>query len=288
MFHLARGALRETADVHLVDDRLRERPLQVAIALPIEVVVDHDALRRPGDAVVARQESAGQRPGVRVDQPRVGDEPLPVTRIERPVGLEMVQLPRHESGDEHAPNVAPAIAGGFEFDDAAGVEIVDTVVQQHPHRRRRAAKDDELDTPIAEHRAVWQRISELSPGGSRFSARLRHDDKHTAGKEIRSGRKHRGADSCERGLGNCTGAKHPSRRSCRLSGCPAVRGRDRAALTLRHPPEVYFNAEPSYRRPSPLRILVSRGTSDSMGTIHASCSRRRPRRINRRHALVLK
>ena len=266
MIHLARGALSEAANVHLVDDRLGERALKMAIATPIEVVVDHDALGRASDAVVAWQESARQCSRVRIDQSRVGDEALSIFRIEWPVGLEVVELPGSEPGDEHAPNVAPAVARRFEFDDPVRFEIVDAIVQQHAHRRRRAAKDDELDPAIAQHRAVWQRIGKLGPGGSSFFARLRHDDKHTAGKEIRSGCKHKGADSCGRGLGNFTGAKPPSRRSCRLSGCPAVRGRDRAALTLRHPPQVYFNAVSSYRRPSPRRILVLRGTSGSTGT----------------------
>ena len=68
--------LREAADVHLVDDRLGQLAAQVAVALPVELVVDHHALRRTDDAVVGRQEVAGQRLGVGIDQPRLRVEPL--------------------------------------------------------------------------------------------------------------------------------------------------------------------------------------------------------------------
>ena len=88
------GLLREAADVHLVDDRFGERPLEVAVAFPIERVVDHDALGRADDAVVGRQEAAGQRAGVGVDQPGLRVEALALAGIERAVGLEVVKLAR--------------------------------------------------------------------------------------------------------------------------------------------------------------------------------------------------
>ena len=75
-FDVARRAAREAADVHLVDDRLGERPPQVAVAFPIERVVDDHALRRADDAVVGRQKLAGQCPGVRIDQPGLRIEAL--------------------------------------------------------------------------------------------------------------------------------------------------------------------------------------------------------------------
>ena len=53
---------------------------EVAVALPIERVVDHHALRRADDAVVGRQELAGQRPGVRIDQPSLRVEALALAR----------------------------------------------------------------------------------------------------------------------------------------------------------------------------------------------------------------
>ena len=68
--------LGEAADVHLVDDRLGELAAEVAVALPVELVVDDHALGRADDAVVGRQEMAGQGLGVGVDQPGLGVEPV--------------------------------------------------------------------------------------------------------------------------------------------------------------------------------------------------------------------
>ena len=77
---VAGWALREAADVHFVDDRFGERPPEMAVALPIERVVDDDALGRADDAVVGRQEPAGQAPGVRVDQPGLRVEAVALAR----------------------------------------------------------------------------------------------------------------------------------------------------------------------------------------------------------------
>ncbi len=98
---------------------------QVAVALPIERVVDDDALRRADDAVVGRQEIAGQGAGVRIDQPRLAIEPLAVLGIERAVGLKVIELPGLEAGNEHAPDVAPAIGLAVEVDDFGRLAIVD-------------------------------------------------------------------------------------------------------------------------------------------------------------------
>ncbi len=100
---------REAADVHLVDHRLRQAAPQVAVALPIERVVHHDALGRPNDAVFRRQEVAGQRAGIRIDQPGRAVEALAVIGIERAIGLQVIELPRPDARHEHAPDVAPAV-----------------------------------------------------------------------------------------------------------------------------------------------------------------------------------
>ena len=76
LFDVAGRAAREAADVHFVNDRFGKGPAEVAVALPIERVVDHDALRRADDAVFAGQEPARQRAGVRVDQPSLRVEAL--------------------------------------------------------------------------------------------------------------------------------------------------------------------------------------------------------------------
>ena len=77
-----------------------------------------DALRRADDAVVGRQEPAGQCAGVRVDQPSLRIEALALAGVERAVGLEMVKLTGFEAGNEDAPDIAPAVGLGIELDRA--------------------------------------------------------------------------------------------------------------------------------------------------------------------------
>ena len=113
------GLLREAADVHLVDDRFGKRAAEVAVAFPIERVVDDDALGRADDAVVGGQEAAGEGAGVRVDQPGLRIEAVALAGVERAVGLEVVKLTGFEAGNEHAPNIAPAVGLGVELDRVA-------------------------------------------------------------------------------------------------------------------------------------------------------------------------
>ena len=88
----------------------------MAIALPVEGIVDHHAFGRSNDAVVCWLEVARQRPGIGIDQPGSAVETLSMERIERTVRLEVVQLARADAGNENAPNVAPAVQFRMEMD----------------------------------------------------------------------------------------------------------------------------------------------------------------------------
>jgi hypothetical protein len=81
----------------------------MAVALPIERVVDDHAPRRTDDAVVGGHELTGQRPRVGIDQPRLLVKAVATLRGVRPVSLEMVERAGFEFRDEEAPDVAPAI-----------------------------------------------------------------------------------------------------------------------------------------------------------------------------------
>ncbi len=72
LFHLAGFMLGESSHVRFVNDRIRKLVANVAIAFPIEMVVNHHAFGRPDNPVGRRLESSGQGFGVRVDQPGVG------------------------------------------------------------------------------------------------------------------------------------------------------------------------------------------------------------------------
>ena len=161
MLHATGRRLGKAADVHLVDHGFGQIAPQMAVALPIELVVHHHALGRPNDAVVRRQEFAGQSPRVGIDQPGGAIETLAAGWIERPVGLQMVECAGRESGDEDAPNVAPAVGFAVENDDFRGFAIGDLLVQQHAHGRGRTAKHDELHAVVVQDRPVGQGMTEL-------------------------------------------------------------------------------------------------------------------------------
>ena len=157
----ARRALREPAHVHLVDHGVGQTAPQVTISLPVEGVVHHHALGRPQQAVGSQSELAAQGPGVGVDESGPAVEPLAAFRIERPLRLEVIELPWPHSRHEDAPDVAPAVLVGIEDDHLGRLEGVRRVVEQHPHGRRRTAVDHELHALVVEHRAVGQPLAEL-------------------------------------------------------------------------------------------------------------------------------
>jgi len=51
----------------------------------------------------------GQGLGVRVDQPRPAVEPLAMIGVVRTIGLDVIQLPGADAGDQNAPDVSPSI-----------------------------------------------------------------------------------------------------------------------------------------------------------------------------------
>src|SRR5690606_37225053 len=116
IFDAARLDAREAADVHLVDHSLRDAAAQMAVALPIEKVVDHDAFGWADDAVGVRLKIAGKGFGVRIDQPCAPIEALPAGWIEWPVGLEMVKLTLADVGNEQAPDIAPTVVVPVKFE----------------------------------------------------------------------------------------------------------------------------------------------------------------------------
>jgi hypothetical protein len=87
-----------------------------------------------------------------------------VGRVERSVGLEVIELSRPGAGHENAPNVAPAVQIGVEIDDIARLAGGDVPVQQDPHRPGAAAENDELHPPIVNNGTVRKRVGEPQDG----------------------------------------------------------------------------------------------------------------------------
>ena len=171
MRHAAGGAGREPANVHLVDHGIGEAATEVAVAPPIESVVDDHALWWQKAAVSGGRKLPDERLGIRVDQPGSAVEPLPRFRVERPVCLQVVELSCCEARHEHAPDIPPPVARGIERDDLGGFARRDLVVEQDPHRRGRPAVDDELHAGVAEDGAVRERLAELQRWERRLGER---------------------------------------------------------------------------------------------------------------------
>ena len=146
----------------------------MAVALPVEGVVDHHAPRGHKQAVIVEDELPGERLGIGVDQPGPAIKALPPLRVEGAVGLEVIQRARPEARHEHAPDVAPAIAGRIEVDRLRRRGVARRTVEQDPQTGGRAAIDHELHTAVAEDRPVGERLRELQrwqgfTGGGPFS-----------------------------------------------------------------------------------------------------------------------
>ena len=110
---------------------------------------------------------AGKRPRIGIDKAGLAVEPLAPFGIERPVGLKVIELALADPRDEDTPDVPPTVLVGIEGDHLGRFGIINRVVEQHPHRRRRAAVDDKLHTlflpsgTVAKQRAVGQGVAEL-------------------------------------------------------------------------------------------------------------------------------
>ncbi len=136
----------------------------MAIALPIELVVDDHALWRAHEAVVDRQEIARQGLRVRIDQPGAAVETQPVVRLERSIGLKVIELTGPGPGHENAPDVAPAVQIGIEIDDITRLPRRHVPIQEDPHRRGTATEDHELNPPVVYNSTIRERMCESQDG----------------------------------------------------------------------------------------------------------------------------
>ena len=160
---------REPANVDLVDDRLLDGDVRVAIVLPVEVALVGDATRRPahvrdlaraevavgvvGLRVLVAKCVAGQpikvprdRRRVRVEQRLVDVEPLARPgRIVRSIGAQVIEGPVGQPLDEDVPGVARAVGLGVEGDDLRGVAVGDVVEEEELDPRRPRGVDREVD-----------------------------------------------------------------------------------------------------------------------------------------------
>jgi len=161
----------EALDVRLVDHRLVVRVAQLAVALPVEVGVDHDAEHHvPGRVVVvalvgcvelvAEQalvpvDLAVRRLGVGVEQELVGVAAQALRRVPRPVHAVAVALPRL-----HLRQVAVPDEGVHLVELDAGLLAV-VVEQAQLHALGDLAEESEVGAAPVERRA--QRVGLSGP-----------------------------------------------------------------------------------------------------------------------------
>jgi hypothetical protein len=128
----------EAADMHLVDDRVRERPSQGRIVLPVVGGgINDDALQRRSDIVprtTCGLPAAPRVPGdafpVRVEQHLIRVETQSSRRIGRssdPVGID---LARRDVGHKDIPIMVGPVGVWVEVDDAGRARRVRVVEQQ--------------------------------------------------------------------------------------------------------------------------------------------------------------
>ena len=100
----------------------------MSVALPIEMVVHHHAFRRAEDAIVGGEEFAGQGLGPGVDESGGTVEAVALVGIKRAVGLQVIELPRPQTGHKQTPHMAPAAQFVIKQNDILGVAVCDLIV----------------------------------------------------------------------------------------------------------------------------------------------------------------
>ena len=129
VLRLARGVLREPANMQFIDHRLGCMSLQVSVAGPIEIIIDHDTFRRADDPVCRRLKLARQCLGIRINQASIRIKPHSTSRIKGTTGLKMIKLARADAGYENTPDISPPIGLGIERDNFSRLQVCDAVVQ---------------------------------------------------------------------------------------------------------------------------------------------------------------
>ena len=147
--------------MQFVDHSLGQFAAEVPVSLPIELIVDHDALRRADDPVRRGLKIAGQGSGIGIDQPRAAVESLTASRIEGAVRLHVIELAGPDPRYERAPDVTPAIGRGIQFNHVGRFAAGDLVVQEHTHRRRGTAEQNEMHAAVMRDRPVGERMREV-------------------------------------------------------------------------------------------------------------------------------
>ena len=158
---------RVAAHAGLVDDRFLQRHPQGAVARPVEIIPQDDALGKPtavlhrlaGDdaLVVAPLPLTGDGQGVGIQQPLVRIERVAGGAVARAVHAVDVALARPRRRHVQVPQVAQAVPVRQQLEFLLRRLVLGAVEQQQPRARRVAAEDAEVDALFHHAGAVGHR-----------------------------------------------------------------------------------------------------------------------------------
>ena len=162
----------EAADMHLVDDRLGERPAQGCITLPVIAArVDHHAPQRQGHVVSRASSSlpaATRRPGyafpVRVEQHFRRVEAQPSLGIKRSGNTIGIDLTRGDARHEDVPIMVCSVRPRVEIDHSRRLRSIRAVEQQQLRARAVLGEDAEIGTVGDERRAERETLAVFVSG----------------------------------------------------------------------------------------------------------------------------
>ena len=151
------------ADMHLVDDRVSERPSQGRIVLPVVGgrINDHALQRRSGIVpwTMCGLPAAPGGPGnafpIRVEQHLIGVETRSLRQVEGAVDTIGVDLARGDSGHQDMPIIVGPVDLWVEVDDAGWAWRVRVVEQQQ--LRPRAMLGERAEVGAARHKRRSER-----------------------------------------------------------------------------------------------------------------------------------
>ena len=143
----------EPAYVHFVNDRLRRRPVEWSVALPlIRVGVNHNVLHRRGAAVAfqARRLSTvifwnNDRSPVRIQQELGRIKPHPARGIERSLHPISIKLTRLRAGHKCMPILSSAVSCTIDGDHARRADVFFSIEEHQLHAGSTSRIDAEID-----------------------------------------------------------------------------------------------------------------------------------------------
>ncbi|OPZ56968.1 MAG: hypothetical protein BWY88_01284 [Synergistetes bacterium ADurb.Bin520] len=179
MLHPRMGTHGEAPHMGFVDDALPQRVIQRPVPLPVEIIVDDDALGHPGGVELGVEgkvplrgvgvpaqgpveppaEIPRQRLGVGVQEDLVPVEAVAPFRVVGPVNPVLVEGAGSDPREKRVPDIPGAVQPGVEKNLLPGLPVLGTVEEEQRNRRGVTGENRELGSPRMRARPERQRLS---------------------------------------------------------------------------------------------------------------------------------